>query len=81
MSVTQFCVRRTTQGVANGAIAGDLAFTFIGTAAFSNVAGQLRYQQFATCAVVSGDTNGDGSADFAIQLNGTHTLLATDFLL
>jgi len=30
---------------------------------------------------VSGDTNGDGVADFMIRLEGTHALVTGDFLL
>ena len=63
----------------SGAASGN--FTFIDTAAFSHTAGELRWQQFATLAVVSGDTSGDGIADFAIQLTGTHTLHGWDFIL
>ncbi len=69
---------------ANINLANDQAFTYIGAATFSNVAGQLRYQQFTGYGVVSGDVNGDSVADFSIQLNGTHTLnaaLGADFIL
>ncbi len=62
-------------GAANG------SFIFIDTAAFSHTAGELRWQQFATMAVVSGDTNGDAIADFTIQLTGAHTLHNWDFNL
>ena len=47
---------------------GNQAFTFIGTAAFSNVKGQLRVQQAGTTAVITGDVNGDAIADFEIDL-------------
>lgn len=57
---------------------GDDAFAFIGTAAFSGVAGQLRYD---TGGVLYGDVNGDGLADFAIGFNTAVTLGAADFLL
>jgi len=60
---------------------GDQAFAFIGTAAFSNVAGQLRYEQSGDITLITGDTNGDGVADFMIRLNGVHTLGAGDFIL
>jgi serralysin len=49
---------------ANQNAAGNQAFTFIGDAAFSNGAGELR----ATATVVQGDVNGDGIADFQINL-------------
>lgn len=38
----------------------DDAFTFIGTGAFSNVAGQLRYEQVGGNTLITGDVNGDG---------------------
>lgn len=62
---------------ANAATTGDQAFTFVGNAAFSNVAGQLRYDG----GVVQGDTNGDGIADFSVTLVGNPALAASDFLL
>ena len=66
---------------AKGAVAGDQAFTFIGTAAFHNVAGELRFVQGASSTVVQGDTNGDGVADFWITLSGSIALKAADFVL
>jgi Ca2+-binding RTX toxin-like protein len=67
---------------ANTGAAGDQAFSFINSAAFSNTAGQLRYFVDASSnTIMQGDVNGDGVADFEIQLTGIHTLLATDMLL
>lgn len=60
---------------------GDQAFTFIGTASFSNTAGELRYSSVGGDTLVEGDMNGDGAADFEILLAGTHVLTATDFQL
>ena len=67
---------------ANGAAAGD-AFVFIGTAAFSSVAGQLRFDTGAVPGqtVITGDINGDRKADIEIHLQGSHLLGAADFLL
>jgi len=65
---------------ANGAATNE-RFTFIGTAAFHNVAGELRYQQVSGNTLVYGDTNGDGLADFMIRLDGSHALIAGDFVL
>jgi VCBS repeat-containing protein len=68
---------------ANTNVAGDQAFTFIGNGAFTRVAGQLRYAN----NILSGDVNGDGVADFEIQIFfenpsfGQNPLDATDFLL
>jgi serralysin len=61
---------------------GNQAFSFIGTAAFSKHAGQLRIDTSdPTKTVVLGDTNGDGVADFAIELAGSLQLTANDFIL
>ena len=59
----------------------DDAFTFIGSAAFSNVAGQLRAVNSTTHTTIMGDQNGDGVADFWIRMNGVIALDATDFVL
>lgn len=60
---------------------GDQAFAFLGTAAFGNHAGELRYDVVRSNVYVSGDTNGDGVADFVIRLDHVATLDATDFVL
>jgi RTX calcium-binding nonapeptide repeat (4 copies)/Cadherin domain len=60
---------------------GNQAFAFIGSAAFSNVAGQLRFEQSNGNTFVTGDVNGDGVADFGIQLSGLVSLVAADFVL
>ena len=60
---------------------GNQAFSFIGTAAFSNTAGELRYSFNGTDTVVQGDIDGGGSADFEIVLSGNVTLAASDFVL
>ena len=62
-------------------VAGDQAFSFIGTLAFHNVAGELRYVQSGGSTYVQGDTNGDGVADFWIGLSGLLSLKAADFVL
>ena len=61
--------------------AADDVFTFIGTAAFSGAAGQLHYVVSGANIVVEGDQNGDGTADFAIQLNAIASVDAFDFVL
>lgn len=66
---------------ASTALAGNNAFTFIGAAAFSGVGGQLRFVQATGHTYIEGDRNGDGTADFAIRLDGLITLGAGDFLL
>lgn len=57
--------------------ARDDAFVFIGSAAFSGVAGQVR----KAGALVEGDLNGDRVADFQIVLTGAPILTAGDFIL
>ena len=61
---------------------GNQAFSFIGSGAFTNTAGQLRIDTSdPTKILILGDTNGDGVADFAIELAGGHSLSAGDFFL
>lgn len=62
-------------------LVGNQAFAFIGVAAFSGVAGQLRAVSNTTRTLVVGDVNGDRVADFHIQLNTVVTLVAGDFVL
>ena len=64
----------------NNLLADD-AFVFIGTGTFSNDEGELRYYQSGGNTFVEGDDDGDGLADFTLQLAGTHTLAAGDFVL
>lgn len=66
---------------ANTALAGDQAFTFVGTAAFSGRAGELRYQNTAGQTLVYGDVNGDGRADFSIQFDDPITFARGYFML
>jgi len=66
---------------ANSSIGSDQAFTFIGAAAFGNHAGELHYTLSASGLTLSGDINGDGKADFSIDLLGVSTLDSHDFLL
>jgi len=61
---------------ANTQVAGDQAFGYIGSAAFSDVPGQLRYADH----FLEGDTNGDGTADFRVHVN-VATLQHSDFVL
>jgi serralysin len=53
----------------------------INTNAFSSVAGELRYSLAGTDTIIEGDVNGDGLADFQIQLTGNHSFIAADFIL
>lgn len=62
---------------ANTKVAGDQAFSYIGSAAFTNKAGQLNFKD----GLVAGDVNGDGIADFQISVRGLAILAAGDFIL
>jgi serralysin len=62
---------------ANTKIAGNQAFGFLGQAAFHGKAGELRFAD----GVVSGDVNGDRSADFKINVAGLSALSKGDFYL
>ena len=67
---------------ANTAVADNQAFTFIGNAAFTHHAGELRFAVLSPgVTAIAGDVNGDGVSDFHIQLTGTPALVAADFLL
>ncbi len=52
----------------------DQAFRFLGNAAFSGAAGELRTVQYTGFLLLEGEINGDGIADFAIRLDGLATL-------
>lgn len=66
---------------ANTNAAGDQNFTFLGNGAFTGTAGQLRYEQSGGNTMVMGDVNGDGIADFVIQLSGVVNLGSGDFIV
>jgi serralysin len=72
---------------ANALRAGNQAFAFIGDSAFTGEAGQLRFELgtysdgVSPITIVSGDTDGDGMADFEVQIWGQHPLTAGDFIL
>ena len=53
---------------------------FIGTADFSNTAGELRTQLIGGNTFVQGDSDGDGVADFMIRLDGNIALSVSDFV-
>jgi Ca2+-binding RTX toxin-like protein len=65
---------------ANGKLAKDQAFTFIGSANFSNDAtAQLRFD--AKAHVLFGSTNADKTPEFSILLTGVNELVTADFVL
>ena len=63
------------------ATGGDDAFAFVGTNAFSNVAGELRYQVEGGNVRVQGDIDGNGLADFEIVVSNQTILAGSDFIL
>ncbi|MFO1074892.1 MAG: hypothetical protein U1E17_19800 [Geminicoccaceae bacterium] len=67
---------------ANPGLAGEQAFSFIGTAGFT-AAGQVRYGSTSAGITVIGiNTDADAQAEYQIQLTGgSITLVASDFLL
>jgi Ca2+-binding RTX toxin-like protein len=68
---------------ANSKVAGNQAFTFATN--FTRVAGQLQWDQTAPAGwLVQGDLNGDGAADFSVQIYASTAFghpYAWDFIL
>jgi serralysin len=62
---------------ANTKISGNQAFSFIGGKDFTVKAGQLKFRD----GVLSGDVNGDATADFQIRLPKVMSLKSADFYL
>lgn len=60
--------------------AGDQAFTFVGTAAFSNKAGELRYDVVGNQIHIYADADGNGLADLHIVAYSP-AIAASDFVL
>lgn len=66
---------------ANTAAAGNQAFIFIGTSAFSGINGELRYTKTASDTYAYADVNGDKVADMAIHLDLAINLQSSDFIV
>lgn len=66
---------------ANSHKAGNQAFDFIGTQQFHHTEGELRYVKAGGETMIQGDINGDGKADFTIELDSAMKLHASDFIL
>ena len=62
---------------ANTKLSGDQAFSYIGSAAFTKVAGQLHFVN----GVLEGDINGDRVADFQIIVQNVSAFATGDFIL
>jgi hypothetical protein len=69
---------------ANANVAGNQAFTWIGSSGFSGTAGELRAENLNNMGwFVEGDTDGNGAADFVVwlTLQGSTPLSSGDFIL
>ena len=70
---------------ADASAAGRQHFTFVGQAVFTGAGGdayEVRIaEQRGTYAVLEGDVNHDGAADFAFSISSEQPLVATDFIL
>jgi len=66
---------------ANGAVTGNQSFIYLGSAAFTETSGELRYVKKASDTYIYGDLNGDGNADFAIHLDDAVTMTKGYFIL
>jgi len=66
---------------ANVNVAGDQAFAFIGSAAFSGVAGELRVGTISGERVLIGDVDGDLASDLVIRVDSSQQLIASDLVL
>ena len=60
---------------------GNDKFILIGSQAFHHVKGELRIVAFNGFVVAEGDTNGNGLADFQIEVRNVTTLVGGDFVL
>jgi Ca2+-binding RTX toxin-like protein len=66
---------------AKTAISGNQAFSFIGTAEFSSLKGELRYDEFGGDAYIEADVNGDAVADFELTLANVTYVTKSYFIL
>ncbi|EPX82032.1 calcium-binding protein [Salipiger mucosus] len=57
------------------------AFAFVGDAGLSGTAGELGYRHESGNTIVQADVDGDGAADFEIELAGIMELTEADFLI
>jgi len=62
-------------------LAGDQAFSFLGTAAFTGEGGELRLTPSGNATLLVGDLDGDKVGDLFIRLSAGLTLAAADFVL
>jgi len=66
---------------ANSQTGEDEAFAFIADDPFSGSAGELRFTESHGATYLYGDVNGDGEADFGLELLGVSALSVDDIIL
>lgn len=66
---------------ANANQAGDQAFTYLGTGAFTGKAGELRFDSVGGEGVLFGDVDGDKIADGFIRVDTNQAIVAADLIL
>ncbi|MDK1489716.1 M10 family metallopeptidase C-terminal domain-containing protein [Sinorhizobium sp. 7-81] len=66
---------------ASSKLTGNQTFSFVGTAAFKGVAGELRYEKLSSDTYIYADVNGDKVADLKIHLDDAVTLTKDYFIL
>ena len=88
--ITDFTTGRDTINLgsidADTTRASNQAFQFLREGAFTSAAGQLRYgattgADGSDATLVEADLDGDGVADFQLELRGQHALTTGDFIL
>lgn len=62
-------------------VSGLGGLTFIGTRDFSGNAAELHYEKYRDYTLVEADVDGDGLADFQLELVGRQQLTSADFIL
>lgn len=65
----------------NDRASGNQDLKFVGAAAFSGKAGELRAFTSGSVTRIEADTNGDRQADFSLDLSNKVALIGSDFLL
>jgi hypothetical protein len=66
---------------ANSTAGGFQSFRFVGDAAFTGAAGELRFSIVGNDTYVSGDIDGNKNVDFQVVLSGAHDLTSADFII
>lgn len=66
---------------ADATVAGDQAFAFVGGAAFSGTAGELRFEVIHGETVLMGDVDGDTIADSYIRVDTNQPLVSADIVV